>query len=272
VWLGLLDLERLHAADKAYYDLNKGQYADPAWIGRGLIDWERRAIDGYFPVGCALLVASAGGGREILALARLGYEVDGFECHEELCESARNLAAREHLSSTITLAPRDHCPAFGRTYDGLIVGWGGYMLIQGRARRIEFLRELRRHARAGTPILLSFYVRPGDGRHFRLVRLIAGTLRSLRRGEPVEIGDDLAPNYVHYFTKSEIASELKEAGFALECYWPEPYGHAVGIAQPVEPTSLSSPAEASASTTQTATETPVPIEAAAASPSPPHEP
>jgi hypothetical protein len=87
----------------------------------------------------------------------------------------------------------------------------------------------------------------------------------------VEIGDDLAPNYVHYFTRSEIASELSEAGFALQCYSPEPYGHAVGVAQPVELASLASPAESSARTTRTATETPLPIEAAAASPTTRHE-
>ncbi|MEJ7712185.1 MAG: hypothetical protein WKF84_20565 [Pyrinomonadaceae bacterium] len=32
------------------------------------------------------------------------------------------------------------------------------------------------------------------------------------------MGDDLAPNYVHYFNQKEIAAELNESGFVLQYY------------------------------------------------------
>ena len=38
-----------------------------------------------------LLVAGAGGGREVLALYKSGYEVDGFECHPELVALANTM-------------------------------------------------------------------------------------------------------------------------------------------------------------------------------------
>jgi hypothetical protein len=233
VWLGLLGRDRLHAIDRAYYDLNAHKYCDREWNARGLFNWERRAVEQYFRDCRALLVGSIGGGRELIALTRLGYEVDGFECHPELCECARTMARAENLSSTILLSRRDHCPLFPRIYDGLIVGWGAYMLIQGRQRRVEFLQELKSQATAGALILISFHVREPDSRHFHVVSVIATALRWLRRADRPELGDDLAPTFVHHFTEPEIAAELDQAGFNLEYFSSEPYGHAVGVVRPV---------------------------------------
>ena len=229
IWLGLLPRRVLYRIDAAYYDGHR-YYRTDAYNRRGLWPWEQSAIDTHFG-GCrSLLVAAAGGGREVLALRRLGLEVHGFECHPDLARFANELLKKDGHASDIRLAARDMCPDFGRTYDGLVVGWGAYMLIRGRQRRIEFLRQLRQHAKPGAPVLVSFFHRAG-GTHYRAAAAIGTALALVLRGERVEVGDFLAPNFVHYFTREELDGELRAGGFEPVLFATDEYGHAVGRAR-----------------------------------------
>src|SRR5512142_2340602 len=68
----------------AYNDLAYGQTqayrADSSAFRRGLFGWEKEAIARFFPAAPArVLVGGAGGGREVFALAEMGYEVVAFE-------------------------------------------------------------------------------------------------------------------------------------------------------------------------------------------------
>ena len=226
-WLGLLPRRVRYSIDAAYYDGHR-YYRTDAYNRSGLWPWEQRVIETHF-VGCrSLLVAAVGGGREVLALRRLGLDVHGFECHPGLVRFANELLKADGRASEIRLAARDRCPDFGRTYDGIVVGWGAYMLIRGRERRIEFLRQLRKHAEPGAPLLLSFFHRAGGARHYRIAAAIGNALALILRGERVEVGDSLAPNFVHYFTREELDGELRAGGFEPVIYATEEYGHAVG--------------------------------------------
>jgi hypothetical protein len=234
VSLGVLDRETLHAIDQRYYERDR-RYWDDEYNTSGLLEWEREAVERHFEACRSILVAAAGGGREVIALQRLGYDVDAFEPHDELVAAANALLQRQGLAASVRHARRDECPELsGKVYDGLIVGWGGYMLIQSRARRVDFLRAFRRQAREGSPLLLSFFNRRRHERYWRIVASSGNVLRRLRRAEPLEHGDDLVPNYVHFFSEEELAAELEAAGFRLESYVPEPYGHAIARAVAVE--------------------------------------
>lgn len=59
-------------------------YRDSAYNESGFRDWEASAIAAYFPKSGRVLVPSCGGGREVLALARRGFEVVAFECEPSL--------------------------------------------------------------------------------------------------------------------------------------------------------------------------------------------
>ncbi len=157
LWLGFLSRESLHQMDHYYYDSQKKLYCDDAYNKKGLWGWEKEAIDAYFQACQSVLVTGAGGGREVLALRRNGYEVDGFECHAGMVEYANALQKKEGFIPNLQTMVRDQCPDGERTYDGLIVGWGAYMLIQGRARRVEFLRNLHAKGWEKSPLLLSFF-------------------------------------------------------------------------------------------------------------------
>jgi hypothetical protein len=110
-------------------------------------------------------------------------------------------------------APRSAFPPGAGPCDGVIVGWGAYSLIHGRAARVRLLADAREHLPAGGVVLLSFFEAPRHGRELRGTRSIASALRRVRgRREDVELGDTLAPNLVHVFTPAEVRDELEAAG------------------------------------------------------------
>ncbi|NJO65711.1 MAG: SAM-dependent methyltransferase [Richelia sp. RM2_1_2] len=229
IWLGILNRETMHLIDEYYYD-NQKMYQWEEYNRAGLWGWEKKVINEYFEKCKSLLVLGAGGGREVLALSKLGYEVDGCECNPQLVKFGNQLIEKEGLTSNIQLIERDSSLENGKLYDGIIVGWGAYMLIQGRERRIAFLKNLRNQMNENSPILLSFFSQSGNNLYFKIVHKISNTLRWISRKNSSEFGDDLVPNFVHYFNEEEIANELKEGGFKLEMYSTNEYGHAVGIA------------------------------------------
>jgi hypothetical protein len=228
-WLGVFDRPSLHSLDEHYYDRQR-EYHSEAYNRRGLTDWEDRAIRVHFGGRKRILMIGAGGGREVLALSQAGFELDGYECHPTLVSRANRLLAAEGVAARVELLPRDEAPAAGRSYDGLIVGWGTYMLIQGRAKRVAFLAALRQHVSPRAPLLLSFFARDPASKRFRLIAAVGSALHWILGRPRIEVGDSLFPNYVHFFTEEEIASELRQAGFELVLYQTEEYGHAVGLA------------------------------------------
>ena len=229
LWLGLLRPETLLDIDRVYY-ANTAKYTDGSYNRSGLWPWEREMVTRFFGCCQRLLIVGAGGGREVLALTQLGFEARGLECNRKLVEAANLLLAEEKLPPTVQYAPPNTCPDLGTSYDGLVVGWGAYMLIQGRAQRIALLRSMRDQTPPGAPILISFFSRPPSAKRFRIIAAVGNVLRRLLGRERLELGDDLEPEYVHYFTQEEIAAELREGGFKLVFYNPHPYGHAVGVA------------------------------------------
>jgi hypothetical protein len=228
-WLGLLDRHALHAADELYYRRVR-MYHNDSYNLSGLSAWEADALDRYFQ-GCrSVLVTSAGGGREVVALERQGLEVFAFECHPELVDIANDLLSREGLKARVAPAPRDQCPTCMPLCDGIILGWGADMLMPERSLRIRFLQQLRAHIPAGGPLLLSFFARTQATRYMRLTATIANGLRMVRGRPRAEIGDDLAPNFVHHFSEDEIAAELRAGGFHVIEFSRAGYPHAVAQA------------------------------------------
>ncbi len=229
VWLGLLSPQQLQQYTEMHYD-GINLYKDDDYILRGLFDWEKTCIEKYFQGLEKILLTGAGSGRETLALSRMGYSVDAFECNPTLVNHGNDLFARMNIAARIELCACDVAPRTGKMYDGVIAGWGMYALIQGRARRIAFLRQLRAQCAAGAPLLLSFFTRKDDRFRYRFTRRVANIFRWLLRRERVEVGDELMPDYIHNFIQAEIAAEMEAAGFQLVYYDTEEYGQAIGLA------------------------------------------
>lgn len=211
-WLGVLSRRALHAVDEAVYRRGTA-YRGEAHNRRGLFAWERTALETHFPPSGRIGIIGAGGGREVLALSAQGYEAVGYECNAALVAAAQTLLG-DGSRGSVTLLPRDQAPC-GELFDGVVVGWSAYMLIVGRAARIRFLRAVRGALVPGAPVLLSFFTRSGDGGRLGAVAQVAGGLRRVLGREAVDVGDDLAPNYVHRFSPREVREEFAAAGFVL---------------------------------------------------------
>ena len=229
-WLGILSRRELQIIDRIYYE-RTSNYCDETYNKSGFLDWERRAFLRFFQSYQTILVTAIGGGREVIALNQIGFDVDGFECNRQLFEFAEKLFEQESVSGEFHLVPPDAVWHFGKIYDGAIIGWGAYMLIQGRERRIDFLKKMRAQMSEGAPLLVSFFARRSDEIYFKRIYRTANFFRVLFGREKIELGDELRPlSFVHWFSEAEINAEFAEAGFQMIYFSAEDYGHAVGRA------------------------------------------
>jgi hypothetical protein len=226
LWLGIIDETTCEELDRLYYD-DETMYRDPKYNTSGLFPWEASIAERVFVERGPILVAAAGGGREVIGLSRLGHRVDGFEYNQQLAESANRLLRSLGLDARIINAQRDRVPPGLAQYQGAIVGWGAFSLMQSRAVRAGFLQELRALLPQEAPVLLSFFHRKDSSLGFRVIAALANLLRTVTRRRHVELGDALAPNCVHFFTRGEIEQELGAAGFDLIDYVLDPYAHAL---------------------------------------------
>lgn len=230
IWLGLLDAKQIaEVVAESYNEVNV--YHSQLYNLGGLLPWETEAIRDHFG-GCRfVVVAAAGGGREMIALARAGIQVDGFDCNPGLVEKCRKFLAEAEITGRIILAPPDQVPSALNEYDGGIVGYGALAHIAGRTNRVKFLKNMKAHLRPGSPLLVSVAGRPQSSNYHRWIYQIARVLRMLRRSpEPIELGDHLLDCYTHQFVESELRSELQEAGLDVVFYSDTAEAHVVARA------------------------------------------
>jgi hypothetical protein len=174
---------------------------------RDLFPWERAAIDEWFPGPPAtVLVGGAGGGREAIALTRLGYAVTTFEPAERLVASFLNHrpddAARiETCVGRYEELPIVRSPGGGRVdlsqrppFDAAIFGWASYSNLLDDARRVASLRAMA--ALVEGPILLSYFPHHEDTPD-----------SSSRRGS-----FSLNVGYFRDLTEAEVREQAAEAG------------------------------------------------------------
>ncbi len=232
IWLGLLDRNSLHRITARQYE-RWTKYQRDDYNRSGLRTWEEGAIESFFGDCGSVLVAAAGGGREMIALAKRGIRVDGFDCSQKLVESSRCRLATAAPGSRLVLAAPDEVPKQLGRYDGAVFGWGGYTHIPGSATRTAMLRDLKSRLRPEAPILLSFFTRSKANRQLGWTCRIANAVRRLRRCESVELGDTLDRTFDHFFTRHEVESEMHAGGFDVVSYTDDtpPHGYAVGLAR-----------------------------------------
>lgn len=225
VWLGLLDAPALEEIALFHYSgVRSGFETERQNLG-GHCAWEATATEMFFSNCRTILVAGAGGGREAIALAKLGFQVTAFDFSEDLVSACRRNMQAAGVTARVLEAPPGRVPDTLGIYDGIVAGRGFYHHIPGRSQRIDFLKDCRAHVQSNAPLFLSdFHTRSSDSRLHRRTHSIASFVRRFRRNpRPVELGDWLDVCMQHAFVKEEIESELKAAGFDLEFYAVSPY-------------------------------------------------
>jgi hypothetical protein len=225
--LGLLDADELVRVTVQRFE--SSTYLDPAYnLEAGLWLWEREALQRFFPKAGRILVGAAGSGREMIALHRLGYAVEGFECAHTLAAAGQGILRDAGCPAPLIWAPAGTVPELKGPFDGAIMGWSGYMYIPLRSQRVKLLQDFRGLLSRGAPLLVSFQTREQYERRMVWSARGANWIRRLRRVPPVITGDRLDNGFKHWFNHDDIAEEMEDAGLRIESYRADCYGWAVG--------------------------------------------
>ncbi len=214
--------------------------ADGPLFSDALLDWERRLVESpHFPKGGRVLVGGTGAGREMLALAALGYEVAGFDPSEPLVEKGK---AKLHDPSSVVVASYEDVVravehsagplaslARAAPFDALIIGFGSLSHVTRAERRIAVLNALRRLA-PKAPVILSYYILSASKgqsseRRARLRRLFA-RIGARYAAEPSDaFSYDFG--FVARLTPAMIETEAAAAGYQIAIAGETPFGHAL---------------------------------------------
>ncbi len=213
----------------------------------GLWAWEAAVLeDSRVPRSGRVLLAAAGGGRELRALLERGYEVFAFEPVAPLFESARTIAqgknARVVQASYDDLAAR----AEGRSgpLDGLnghfdlcILGWGSLSHLTDLNAVLETLGALRALAPAA-PVLVSFSLRTKGKPEVKggALKLRHGLRRALARvgGRAIPPGLKFATphGFFYEYSAGEFSELCQKAGYDFERFCELPQPHALLMPRP----------------------------------------
>lgn len=209
----------------------------------GLFPWERALwANPLVPKGGRVLLAAAGGGRELRALCQSGYEVEAFEPNPLLFEGAR--ATSEGFSKASVLAGTyadlvsaveqrqgPLAPLAERRFDWVLFGWGSFTHVTEPAQQLQVLRAALALAPSG-PLVLSFFLRKGaevPSRSLRLREAVRSVFRSLgaARARPTGLGYEYGGGFVYHFTEQELERLAQQAGYRVALFDDTAFPHAV---------------------------------------------
>ena len=214
-WLGVMGEKCLDYSDDLIYN-STNKYRDDKYNLSGLYDWEKPMIQKHFTNAKTILLIAAGGGREVVALSKIGFEVDSYECNNSLVEYGNGLLQKNGIKSTIKYLPRNTVPDVIKKYDGIIIGWGAYSFITGSRNRLSFLSDLYPFLHKETSLMISFLFTKKRTRSDKVIKNVSGFFWFFTRREKTEPGDRLIPDYMHYFTEEEIKNELIQSKYTVK--------------------------------------------------------
>jgi hypothetical protein len=211
----------------------------------GLFEFERHAIERFFPPPPAsILVGACGGGRELFGLIERGYRIasaydpvapfiEALRSDPRLIDAKDRLCVGTHQAIDSMVQVSELRRRGGRA-DAVIVGWGSYTHLLRAQPRVRFLRSLRSICPAG-PVLLSFFVYGSTTESERPHRLRLNLRRLLGTDDAIcESGVALhrGSGGAHYFTEVGFASEVEQAGYELRHYQEHDFSAAHAVLMP----------------------------------------
>jgi hypothetical protein len=208
-----------------------------ALLKPGLFPWESEAVQTPpFPGSGRLLVGGVGGGRELVGLASLGYEVVAFE-PSSLVEGASQVASDWPGTEVVQASYRDLIAAAdGRAsplsrvladgFDGVVLGWGSLSHVVSADERQSLLASLRRLL-PSAPVLCSFWSDPGPHRPTPAQRALHRVGNWAERLQEPGLRFQSRSGFIHVFTRDELESLARDAGYDPVLYEGEPFPHAL---------------------------------------------
>jgi len=206
-------------------EFGRRTYSDPgdvdSWaaeklVDSGLLDEERALVDSLPLKQGELLVLGVGGGREAIALAKMGFRATGVDFVPAMVRRAEDNARRRGVRLTGVVQEISGLDFPKESFDLIMLSAAMYSCVPTRGRRVEMLRRIRRILKRGGYFLCQFHWDPNSppfvkGDFLRKAAAIL-TLGNLRH----EKGDMLWRDneFLHAFcSEDELRAEFAEGGF-----------------------------------------------------------
>jgi SAM-dependent methyltransferase len=190
-------------------------------IRAGLMPWERALYDRFLKPQDRIFVVGCGTGRDLIALLKLGYRVDGLDVAPSAIALARRMLEQQGLSADLYVGPIE-AVALPGNFDAIVFSWFCYGYIPQADVRIEVLRKMKAHLKPGGRVLICYIPaeRPPRALPIGLTRFVAQLTRSDWRPE---LGDVIGPagrdrhaiHYEHQFWEDELKNEAHAAGLTV---------------------------------------------------------
>ncbi|MEK6767369.1 MAG: class I SAM-dependent methyltransferase [Gemmatimonadota bacterium] len=202
----------------------------------GLMPWESALYDRFLKSEDHILVLGCGTGRDVIALLKLGYRVEGLDVARRAVALARRMLEKEGLQAELYTGPIETVALPG-SFDVFTFSWFCYCYIPQADTRIGVLRKVKAHLTPGGRILIS-YVPAERWRRSRAIGLTRFMTRLTRsdwhpeRGDVIDLaaGDRPAVPFKHVFREGELEHEARAAGLTVVFHERRDVGTAVLMA------------------------------------------
>lgn len=184
-------------------------------INSGLSGDEKNLLEKITFTSGRVLILGLGSGREVIPLARMGFEVTGVDFVPQLTEMAKNICLKRGVNIEVQVQEISKLDFPPCSFDLVWLSSGMYSSVPGRKRRVEMLKKISSILKPGGFFLLQYY---GEAERKRSAckeffkKLTAVLSYGNIHYEP---GDTLWANkeFVHVFSSEEqIRSEFAESG------------------------------------------------------------
>lgn len=187
-------------------------------VHSGLSYLEQPLLHADIPRGGKLLLLGLGGGREAIALAKMGFEVTGVDFVPQMVEAAEAHARKSGIKLATAIQEISRLEMPEETFSVAWLSAAMYSCVPTRKKRVDMLKRILKTLKPGGYFLFEFLWRPGmnsSAKAYKLKKILAGLSFGYREYEK---GDMLRFNqeFFHGFaTVTELRAELAEAGFEL---------------------------------------------------------
>jgi SAM-dependent methyltransferase len=201
------------------------------FVQQGLTPQESGLIDRLALMGGRALVLCAGGGREAIAFARLGFEVVAVDFTPAMVARTLAHAARAGFRVSALVQEISRLEMEASSFELAWLSASMYSCVPARVRRIRMLRSIARALKPGGYFCCQFsfdpemsFSLPGEWLKKAFALASRGNL-CYERGDILWRGLE----FIHTFTsRDEVAGEFAEGGFALLYFCPPAAGDAAG--------------------------------------------
>ncbi|MGA9754291.1 MAG: class I SAM-dependent methyltransferase [Desulfobaccales bacterium] len=211
---------------KDLVELNRQRYFRPGaideWgkeelVADGLHPVEQEMLEGIPLKSGRVLILGVGGGREAIALARMGFEVVGLDFSPEMVAQAQKNAARHSINLKGMVQEFSSLEVPAGSFDLMVLFAAMYSSIPTRRKRIQMLTKINRGLKPGGYFLCQFQFDPKPHINYRAISARKIFARLTGGNRDYEVGDVIwGSEFSHIFQSTDdLRDEFIEAGFEV---------------------------------------------------------